>query len=274
MTPWALSPRKHTCDQILVIDEGQLREHGTHIELLASGGLYAELYRTQFASQGDGNGHEADPLLPAHSPDRTAASPAAASFHRRRPRPGAKPGAPLTGLLMLLQQHFVVLDLSSHGGREWRGEPARPMCLPRRWSSASASRLALALSPAHASRAATLLSRPWPGSPTIAVTAGPPPAAACSAPMDAATHRSRSCPRRLLRCTASALAGRAGAPCRDCSWWVPPAHPSALRRGRSQADLPHRVSCRSGRPGPPRPLRSADGGNAQRKSQPGPRFQS
>src|SRR5579859_2093223 len=47
-------------DQILVIDEGQLREHGTHDELLAIGGLYADLYRTQFASQRYGNAHEAD----------------------------------------------------------------------------------------------------------------------------------------------------------------------------------------------------------------------
>jgi ATP-binding cassette, subfamily B, bacterial len=38
-------------DQILVIDEGQVREHGKHEELLAAGGLYAELYHTQFASQ-------------------------------------------------------------------------------------------------------------------------------------------------------------------------------------------------------------------------------
>jgi ATP-binding cassette subfamily B protein len=38
-------------DQILVIDDGQVRERGRHEELLAAGGLYAELYRTQFASQ-------------------------------------------------------------------------------------------------------------------------------------------------------------------------------------------------------------------------------
>jgi ATP-binding cassette, subfamily B, bacterial len=38
-------------DQILVIDEGRVLEHGKHEELLAAGGLYAELYRTQFASQ-------------------------------------------------------------------------------------------------------------------------------------------------------------------------------------------------------------------------------
>jgi ATP-binding cassette, subfamily B, bacterial len=38
-------------DQILVIDEGRVRERGTHEDLLAADGLYAELYRTQFASQ-------------------------------------------------------------------------------------------------------------------------------------------------------------------------------------------------------------------------------
>ena len=38
-------------DQILAIDEGRIRERGTHEELLAAGGLYADLYRTQFAPQ-------------------------------------------------------------------------------------------------------------------------------------------------------------------------------------------------------------------------------
>lgn len=38
-------------DQILVIDDGQVCEQGTHSELLESGGLYADLYRTQFAVQ-------------------------------------------------------------------------------------------------------------------------------------------------------------------------------------------------------------------------------
>jgi ATP-binding cassette, subfamily B, bacterial len=38
-------------DQILVIEDGQVRERGRHEELLAAGGLYAELYRTQFARQ-------------------------------------------------------------------------------------------------------------------------------------------------------------------------------------------------------------------------------
>jgi ATP-binding cassette, subfamily B, bacterial len=38
-------------DQILVIDQGQVVERGTHKKLLAAGGLYAELYQTQFAGQ-------------------------------------------------------------------------------------------------------------------------------------------------------------------------------------------------------------------------------
>jgi ATP-binding cassette subfamily B protein len=38
-------------DQILVIDEGRVRERGQHEELLLAGGLYADLYRTQFARQ-------------------------------------------------------------------------------------------------------------------------------------------------------------------------------------------------------------------------------
>ena len=38
-------------DQILVIEAGQVAERGTHEELLAAGGLYAELYITQFKHQ-------------------------------------------------------------------------------------------------------------------------------------------------------------------------------------------------------------------------------
>jgi ABC-type multidrug transport system fused ATPase/permease subunit len=35
-------------DQILVVEQGSIVEHGTHDELLAAGGPYAELYHAQF----------------------------------------------------------------------------------------------------------------------------------------------------------------------------------------------------------------------------------
>jgi len=49
-------------DLIAVVDDGRVVETGRHDELLAAGGLYADLYTTQFASQGL---READPLAPA-----------------------------------------------------------------------------------------------------------------------------------------------------------------------------------------------------------------
>ncbi|MFI8872764.1 ABC transporter ATP-binding protein [Streptomyces sp. NPDC055243] len=53
-------------DQILVIDEGEVRESGTHDELLAAGGLYAELYHTQFnrpSTNGAGPAAPKEPVL-------------------------------------------------------------------------------------------------------------------------------------------------------------------------------------------------------------------
>jgi ATP-binding cassette subfamily B protein len=55
-------------DVILVIDGGRIVEQGTHAALLAGGGLYAELYRTQFEGQGD---HEAPAEAVATAGDPT-----------------------------------------------------------------------------------------------------------------------------------------------------------------------------------------------------------
>jgi ATP-binding cassette subfamily B protein len=38
-------------EQILVIDKGMIVQRGTHDELLMAGGLYRDLYNTQFAGQ-------------------------------------------------------------------------------------------------------------------------------------------------------------------------------------------------------------------------------
>ena len=38
-------------DQILVLDQGKIVERGTHAELIARGGVYAELYRTQLETE-------------------------------------------------------------------------------------------------------------------------------------------------------------------------------------------------------------------------------
>ena len=53
-------------DLILVVDGGRIVERGSHDELLAANGLYAELYHTQFAGQG----------VVSHDPTTNGASPA------------------------------------------------------------------------------------------------------------------------------------------------------------------------------------------------------
>lgn len=54
-------------DQILVISEGRIVERGTHTDLLAADGLYAELYRTQFERQATAGTQETAESLPAAS---------------------------------------------------------------------------------------------------------------------------------------------------------------------------------------------------------------
>ncbi|MGH9088527.1 MAG: ABC transporter ATP-binding protein [Acidimicrobiales bacterium] len=52
-------------DLLLVIDDGRVVERGTHHALLAAGGLYAELYHTQFADQDAEPGRVAAPAVDA-----------------------------------------------------------------------------------------------------------------------------------------------------------------------------------------------------------------
>ncbi|MEQ7128397.1 ABC transporter ATP-binding protein [Actinopolymorpha sp. B11F2] len=64
-------------DLILVVEEGRIVERGTHTELLAAGGRYEELYRTQFDQPSSPNGsaalaEETGPGAPAASTDGAA----------------------------------------------------------------------------------------------------------------------------------------------------------------------------------------------------------
>ncbi|MFJ3772071.1 ABC transporter ATP-binding protein [Streptomyces sp. NPDC090075] len=54
-------------DQILVVEAGRIVERGTHDELLAAAGRYAELYRTQFAERDAERDDEAPDAVPAVS---------------------------------------------------------------------------------------------------------------------------------------------------------------------------------------------------------------
>ncbi|MHB1498825.1 MAG: ATP-binding cassette domain-containing protein, partial [Acidimicrobiales bacterium] len=57
-------------DQILVVEGGRIVERGRHGELMARGGLYADLYHTQFADQQpDGRGL-GDDVVPSGLGDR------------------------------------------------------------------------------------------------------------------------------------------------------------------------------------------------------------
>jgi len=55
-----------SADTILVMHKGQLREQGTHQELLAQRGLYWKLYQLQYRDQELGE-PSASPVLPQHA---------------------------------------------------------------------------------------------------------------------------------------------------------------------------------------------------------------
>ena len=82
-------------DAILVVEDGRVVERGTHAELLAAGGRYAELHRTQFheGPSGDSDAYlvEADSAVTADAVGTTASSSAAPS-----PNPRTSPVAVAT----------------------------------------------------------------------------------------------------------------------------------------------------------------------------------
>jgi ATP-binding cassette subfamily B protein len=61
-----------SADVILVLDDGRVVEHGTHTELLASGGLYADLYRTLVREEHAPVAADADPADAAAAEQATA----------------------------------------------------------------------------------------------------------------------------------------------------------------------------------------------------------
>lgn len=66
-------------DTIIVIDNGRVAERGNHETLLAAGGLYADLYRTQFLpASGDGSGEAGSSPGPTRSATGGTASATAA----------------------------------------------------------------------------------------------------------------------------------------------------------------------------------------------------
>lgn len=84
-------------DQILVLDQGQIRERGAHEELLAANGLYAELYRTQFAGTPNADGADGE-LVEALVQAGTATEGNGRSYRPSGPPPGppGKAGSPMT----------------------------------------------------------------------------------------------------------------------------------------------------------------------------------
>jgi ATP-binding cassette subfamily B multidrug efflux pump len=54
-------------DRILVLHKGELRESGTHQELLARRGIYHRLYRLQFKGAESGSGAEVSVVAPVTS---------------------------------------------------------------------------------------------------------------------------------------------------------------------------------------------------------------
>lgn len=82
-------------DLIYVLDRGRVVEAGSHAELMATGGRYAEMFRLQAASFLDSGSHQTGQPRPvAPGPGSRRAAPASAEPRPAPPRPAAEPAAP------------------------------------------------------------------------------------------------------------------------------------------------------------------------------------
>ena len=76
-------------DRILVVDDGRIVQSGTHAELLARGGLYADLHRTQYFDEDAPVAYDRR-LVTLGSTHGSGAEGPGLPRHRRRPRPGPR----------------------------------------------------------------------------------------------------------------------------------------------------------------------------------------
>jgi ATP-binding cassette subfamily B protein len=100
--------------QILVIEDGRIRECGTHQELLEAGGRYNQLYRTQFAGQSPPQNGVQQGAMPR--PARTTAWQGQPTL-TLQPKPTLQAVAPIHG-----QQHAEPRPLAA-GPLRLRGRP-------------------------------------------------------------------------------------------------------------------------------------------------------
>ncbi|HEU5090147.1 MAG TPA: hypothetical protein VFT99_21980, partial [Roseiflexaceae bacterium] len=91
-------------DTILVIQQGELVQKGTHRELLKSDGLYADLYHKQFgAAIDEGNALEAVPVVAQADDDEEVDPQAGAKFHTMIEQIMPQPARPRTFETMMMR---------------------------------------------------------------------------------------------------------------------------------------------------------------------------
>jgi ABC-type cobalamin/Fe3+-siderophores transport system ATPase subunit len=99
-------------DRILVLDHGRLEEQGTHDELLAAGGLYAEMWRSQTQRRPD-RIVEVDPVLVGAGP--AAPPPYTGSYSGIPSRAAAAVRAGVNGQRVNGNGHLPAAPTNGHG---------------------------------------------------------------------------------------------------------------------------------------------------------------